>query len=50
LADLLTAYDFARRLKILKGLSPYEYICSTRTKEPNRFTLDAIHQMRGLNN
>jgi hypothetical protein len=26
LADFVTAYNFARRLKILKGLSPYEYI------------------------
>ena len=33
----------------LKGLSPYEYICSTWTKEPGRFILDPIHQMPGLN-
>jgi hypothetical protein len=26
LADFVTAYNFARRLKILKGLSPYEYM------------------------
>jgi transposase InsO family protein len=32
LVDFVTAYNFARRLKILKGLSPYEYICSTWTK------------------
>jgi transposase InsO family protein len=49
LADLVTAYNFARRLKILKGLSPYEYICNTWTKEPKRFTLDPIQQMPGLN-
>ena len=34
LADFITAYNFARRLKILKGLSPYEYICNAWTKEP----------------
>src|ERR1043166_5566866 len=38
LADFVTAYNFARRLKILKGLSPYEYICNAWTKEPARFT------------
>src|SRR5262249_14182694 len=27
LADFVTAYNFARRLKTLKGLTPYEYIC-----------------------
>jgi hypothetical protein len=27
LADLLAAYNFARRLKTLGGLTPYEYIC-----------------------
>jgi transposase InsO family protein len=49
LADFVIAYNFARRLKILKGLSPYEYICNTWTKEPRRFILDPIHQMPGLN-
>jgi transposase InsO family protein len=49
LADFVTAYNFARRLKILKGLSPYEYICSAWTKEPTRFILDPIQQMPGLN-
>src|SRR5919199_6022695 len=49
LADFVTAYNFARRLKILKGLSPYEYICNAWTKEPARFILDPIQQMPGLN-
>jgi transposase InsO family protein len=49
LADFVTAYNFGRRLKTLKGLSPYEYICGIRTKEPDRFTLDPIHQRPGLN-
>jgi hypothetical protein len=29
LADFVTAYNFARRPKVLKGLSPYEYLCWT---------------------
>jgi transposase-like protein len=49
LADFITAYNFARRLKVLKGLSPYEYICNAWTKEADRFILDSIHQMPGLN-
>jgi transposase InsO family protein len=27
LADFMDAYNFARRLKTLSGLMPYEYIC-----------------------
>ena len=49
LADFVTAYNFARRLKILKGLSPYQYICNAWTKEPGRFVFDPIQQMLGLN-
>jgi len=49
LADFLAAYNFARRLKTLSGLSPYEYICKIWTSEPDRFILDPIHQMPGLN-
>jgi transposase InsO family protein len=49
LADFVTAYNFARRLKTLRGLTPYEYICKVWTKEPNRFTLDPTHQMPGPN-
>ena len=49
LADFLNAYNFARRLKTLSGLTPYEYICKIWTSEPERFTLNPIHQMPGLN-
>jgi transposase InsO family protein len=49
LADFINAYNYARRLKTLKGLTPYEYICKIWTKEPKRFRLDPIHQMPGLN-
>ena len=49
LADFMAAYNFARRLKTLSGLTPYEYICKIWTSEPQRFILDPIHQMPGLN-
>ena len=50
LANFVDAYNFARRLKTLKGLTPYEFIAKAWTKEPERFRLDPIHQMPGLNN
>lgn len=49
LADFVTAYNFGRRLKTLKGLTPYEYICKCWTNEPERFRLDPTHQFPGLN-
>jgi len=49
LADFINAYNYARRLKTLKGLTPYEYICKAWTKEPERFTLNPLQQMPGLN-
>ena len=49
LADFLAAYSFARRLKTLNGLTPYECICKIWTSEPNRFILDPIHLMPGQN-
>lgn len=49
LADFVTAYNFAKRLKTLKGLTPYEYICKLWTKEPDRFTLNPLQKMPGLN-
>jgi hypothetical protein len=49
LADFMAACNFARRLKTLGGLTPCEYICKVRTSEPDRFILDPIHQMPGLN-
>jgi len=49
LADFIDAYNFGRRLKTLKGLTPYEHICKVWTLEPQRFRLNPIHQMPGLN-
>ena len=50
LADFITAYNYARRLKTLKGLTPYEYICKCWTSQPERFKLNPLQQMPGLNN
>lgn len=49
LADFVMAYNFAKRLKTLKGLTPYEFVCKTWTNEPSRFTLNPLQQMPGLN-
>jgi transposase InsO family protein len=49
LSDFVGAYNFARRLKTLKGLTPYEFICKTWSREPTRFRLDPLHQMPGPN-
>jgi len=49
LDDFIDAYNYGRRLKTLKGLTPYEFICKCWTNEPDRFNLDPIHQMPGLN-
>ena len=48
LCDFLNAYDYARRLKTLSGLTPYQYICKTWTSEPDRFTFNPINQMPEL--
>ena len=46
LADFVSAYNFARRLKTLRGLTPYEAICKAWTDEPSRFIQDPHHQFR----
>lgn len=49
LQTFLMAYSFARRLKTLKGLTPYEFVCKTWIKEPNRFRINPIQHTVGLN-
>jgi transposase InsO family protein len=49
LADFVTAYNYARRLKSLKGLTPYEFICKAWQTQPERFILNTLQQMPGLN-
>jgi transposase InsO family protein len=48
LATFLLAYNCARRLKTLKGLTPYEYICQQWQQHPDRFHLDPHHHNLGL--
>jgi len=49
LNDFVAAYNFARRLKRLRGLTAYEFICKAWADEPKRFTRNPHHQMPGLN-
>jgi transposase InsO family protein len=49
LETFLAAYNFAKRLKILRGLTPYEFICKRWTENPDQFRLDPIHHKLGLN-
>ena len=49
LTDFIDAYNFGKRLKTLKGLTPYEYICKVWTHEPERFRINPIHHMPGPN-
>jgi len=49
LRDFVDAYNFARRLKTLKGLTPFEFICKRWTIEPKRFRLNPLQQLPGLN-
>jgi hypothetical protein len=43
------AYNHARRLKTLRGLTPYEFICKTWMEQPPRFTVDPTHYTPGPN-
>ena len=49
LRDFVSAHNFARRLKTLKGLTPYEFFCKAWTSQPQRFKLNPLQQMPGLN-
>jgi transposase InsO family protein len=43
------AYTYARRLKTLRGLTPYEFICKTWTDQPHRFRVNPTHLTLGPN-
>jgi hypothetical protein len=49
LTDFVAAYNYARRLKTLCGLTPYEFICKASADQPQRFTLNPHHQSPGPN-
>ena len=44
-----TALPGAHRLKTLKGLTPYEFICKCWTSQPDDSPSTRIQQMPGLN-
>jgi hypothetical protein len=46
---LVEAYNCWRRLRTLRGLTPYEFICQTWTTEPERFKFEPSHHMPRLN-
>lgn len=48
LSAFVQAYNFAKRLKRLKGLTPYEFVCAAWQKEPDRFIRDPTHHTLGL--
>jgi len=39
----LMAYTFAKRLKTLRGLIPYEYIYKVWSQQPQRFKTSLLH-------
>src|SRR5215211_3369085 len=49
LADFVAAYNYARRLKTLRSLTPYEAICKAWAESPSLFTADPHHQLPGPN-
>ncbi len=49
LYTFLNAYNVAKCLKTLHGLTPYEYIMNCWQQEPERFTINPAHHTLGLN-
>jgi len=49
LQTFVSAYNYAKRLKTLRGLTPFEHIVQCWKKEPERFKLDPTHNTPGLN-
>lgn len=48
LKTFVTAYNFAKKLKTLRGLTPYEFIIKTWTEKPELFHAKPNHLMLGL--
>jgi transposase-like protein len=48
LTTFVMAYNLAKRLKTLKGLTPYEFICHQWQQNPERFTREPSHLTVGL--
>jgi hypothetical protein len=45
----IDAYNYGRRLKTLRGLTPYEYVARIWTDDPARFKIDPYRHSVGLN-
>lgn len=50
LATFIAAYNFAKRLKTLQGLTPYQFILETWAKSPELFHSDPSQPILGLYN
>ena len=50
LHSYLMAYNFAKRLKAIKGNTPWQFILNQWTKNPEYFILNPNHFLVGLNN
>jgi transposase InsO family protein len=48
LQNFINAYNFAKRLKTLKGLTPYEFIIKCWQNEPKRFIVNPNNHTMGL--
>lgn len=48
LSAFLLAYNHAKRLKTLKGLTPHAYVCQKWQKEPTLFLRNPVHYTLGL--
>ena len=49
LKTFLDAYNYANRLKTLKGRTVFEFICEKYGSEPHRFSRKPDHHTPGLN-
>ncbi|GFR01614.1 transposase, degenerate [Trichonephila clavata] len=47
LYSFVIAYNYAKRLKTLKDLTPFEFVCSQWTKFPDLFILNPYHHTLG---
>ena len=47
LSRFLLAYNHAKRLETLRGLTPYEFVCREWQREPDRFVRDPTQDTLG---
>ena len=47
LSAFLLAYNHAKRLEALRGLTPHEFVCREWQREPDRFVRDPLHETLG---